>query len=81
VAKVGTSIPDRTISLKRLQCVVENNNKDRSGEGTAHTFCELFISKAAIKQRSVAAIRLGQVRKFAAIVGIAGRHCHVTVVM
>jgi hypothetical protein len=26
VAKVGTSNPDRTISLKRLQCVVENNN-------------------------------------------------------
>jgi len=26
VAKVGTSNPDRTISLKRLQCVVEYNN-------------------------------------------------------
>jgi hypothetical protein len=26
VAKVGTSNPNRTISLKRLQCVVENNN-------------------------------------------------------
>jgi hypothetical protein len=26
VAKVGTSNPDRTISLKKLQCVVENNN-------------------------------------------------------
>ena len=26
VAKVGTSNPDRTVSLKRLQCVVENNN-------------------------------------------------------
>jgi len=26
VAKVGTSNPDRTISLKRLQCEVENNN-------------------------------------------------------
>jgi hypothetical protein len=30
VAKVGTSNPDRTISLKRLQCVVENNNNARS---------------------------------------------------
>jgi hypothetical protein len=28
VAKVGTSNPDRTISLKRLQCVVENNKRD-----------------------------------------------------
>jgi hypothetical protein len=27
VAKVRTSDPDRTISLKRLQCVVENKNK------------------------------------------------------
>jgi hypothetical protein len=27
VAKVGTSNPDRTISLKRLQCVVENIHK------------------------------------------------------
>jgi hypothetical protein len=26
VAKVGTSKPDHTISLKRLQCVVENNH-------------------------------------------------------
>jgi len=26
VAKVGTSKPDRTISLKRLQYVVENNS-------------------------------------------------------
>ena len=24
MAKIGTSNPDRTISLKRLQCVVEN---------------------------------------------------------
>jgi len=28
VAKVGTSNPDRTISLKRLQSVVENNNNN-----------------------------------------------------
>ena len=76
MAKVGTSSPDRTISLKRLQFVVEN--KDRSGEGTAHTFCELFISKAAIKQLFVAAIRFRQLRKFATIFGTAGRHCHVT---
>jgi rhamnose utilization protein RhaD (predicted bifunctional aldolase and dehydrogenase) len=27
VAKVGTSNPDRTISLKRLQCVVDNKHK------------------------------------------------------
>ena len=27
MAKFGTSKPDRTISLKRLQCVVENNNR------------------------------------------------------
>ena len=27
MAKVGTSNPDRTISLKRLQCVVENKHK------------------------------------------------------
>jgi hypothetical protein len=27
VAKIGTSNPDRTISLKRLQCVVENKHK------------------------------------------------------
>jgi hypothetical protein len=27
VTKVGTSNPDRTISLKRLQCVVENKHK------------------------------------------------------
>jgi rhamnose utilization protein RhaD (predicted bifunctional aldolase and dehydrogenase) len=27
VAKVGTSNPDRIISLKMLQCEVENNNK------------------------------------------------------
>jgi hypothetical protein len=27
VAKVGTSIPDCTISIKRLQCVVEKSNK------------------------------------------------------
>ena len=27
MAKVGTSNQDRTISLKRLQCVVESNNK------------------------------------------------------
>ena len=27
MAKVGTSNPDRTMSLKRLQCVVENNHK------------------------------------------------------
>jgi len=27
VAKVGTSNPDRTISLKRLQCVVEKKKK------------------------------------------------------
>jgi rhamnose utilization protein RhaD (predicted bifunctional aldolase and dehydrogenase) len=27
VAKVGTSNPDRTINLKRLQCVVENKQK------------------------------------------------------
>ena len=26
MAKVGTSNPDRTISLKRLRCVVQNNN-------------------------------------------------------
>ena len=26
MAKVETSNPDRTISLKRLQCVVENKN-------------------------------------------------------
>ena len=26
MAKVGTSNPDRTISLKRLQCVVENKH-------------------------------------------------------
>jgi len=26
VAKIGTSNPDRTISLKRLQCVVENKH-------------------------------------------------------
>jgi hypothetical protein len=31
VAKVGTSNPDGTISLKRLQCVVENKiNKFRA---------------------------------------------------
>jgi hypothetical protein len=30
VAKVGTSKPDRTISLKRLQCVVEY--KDHTSE-------------------------------------------------
>jgi hypothetical protein len=78
VAKVGTSSPDHTISLKRLQCVVKNNNKDRSGEGTAHTFCELLFSKAAIKQLFVADVRFRQLRKFATIVGIAGRHCHVT---
>jgi hypothetical protein len=28
VTKVGTSNPDRTISLKMLQCVVENNNNN-----------------------------------------------------
>ena len=28
MAKVGTSNPDRTISLKRLQSVVENNNNN-----------------------------------------------------
>ena len=27
MAKVGTSNPDRTVSLKRLQCVVEHKNK------------------------------------------------------
>jgi hypothetical protein len=27
VATVGTSNPDRTISLKRMQCVVENKHK------------------------------------------------------
>jgi len=31
VAKVVTSNPDRTISLKRLQCVVENNNNNNNG--------------------------------------------------
>jgi hypothetical protein len=38
VAKVGTSNPDRTISLKRLQCVVENNKRHKeinySAEGS-----------------------------------------------
>lgn len=56
-----------------------NGKTDRSGEGTAHTFCEIFISKAAIKQLFVAAIRFRQVRKFVARVGIADRNCHVNV--
>jgi len=30
VAKVGTSNPDRTISLKTLQCVVENKNTNNN---------------------------------------------------
>jgi len=30
VAKVGTSIPDRTASLKRLQCVVEDKHTEQS---------------------------------------------------
>ena len=38
MAKVGTSNPDRTISLRRLQCVVENNKRYRetnySAEGS-----------------------------------------------
>jgi hypothetical protein len=34
VAKVGTSNPDRTISLKRLQCVVENNNNNNNNNNT-----------------------------------------------
>jgi hypothetical protein len=29
VAKFGTSNPDRTISLKRLQCLVENKHKNK----------------------------------------------------
>jgi len=32
VAKVGTSNPDRTISLKRLECVVENKHHKHSQE-------------------------------------------------
>jgi len=31
VAKVGTSNPDRTISLKSLQCVAENKHKRSPG--------------------------------------------------
>jgi hypothetical protein len=34
VTKVGTSSPDRTIRLKRLQCVAENKHKKPIGEGT-----------------------------------------------
>lgn len=44
-----------------------------------HRFCELFISKAAIKQLFVAAVKFRQVRKFVARVGIADRKCHVNV--
>jgi len=35
VAKVGTSSSDRTISLKRLQCVVEKNNNNNMSYKTA----------------------------------------------
>ena len=59
----------RQAQLLRLSA----ERRDRSGEGTAHTFCELFISKAAIRQLFVAAVRFRQVRKFVARVGIADR--------
>ena len=32
MVKVGTSNPDRTISLKRLQCLVENKHKPPDDE-------------------------------------------------
>ena len=37
MAKVGTSNPDRTISLKRLQCAVENKHNAAAGRHTADT--------------------------------------------
>ena len=55
MAKVGTSNPDRTISLKRLQCVVENKHKRDYSDGpySSVTACEVtnivqelcFVSK------------------------------------
>jgi len=40
VAKVGTSNPDRTISLKKLKCVVENKKKTELS--TFSAICTLF---------------------------------------
>jgi len=43
VAKVGTSNPDRTISLKRLQCVVENKHKHH------FTYIETLLHVSALR--------------------------------
>jgi hypothetical protein len=40
VAKVGTSNPDRTISLKRLQCAVENKLTKENVGGGVQFLCE-----------------------------------------
>ena len=45
MAKVGTSNQDRTISLKMLQCLVENNNNSTDQNVKERVFCDYLCGK------------------------------------
>jgi hypothetical protein len=65
--------PDQLLRLS-----AEQTDRDKSGGGTAHTSCQLFISKAPIiKQMFVGAVNVRPLREFVARVWNADRNCHV----